>query len=524
MRHMTFLCVCVLVTILTCSSSALKILSVFPYPGKSHFIVVRVLLRELARKGHDVTVISYYPEKNPPQNYHDIVLSGESIAAEDSLSIEDFNYMSVIQTSFYLTLTGKENCEILLSNKEVQDLVKRKTKFDVVLVEQFNSDCALGLAYKLNAPVVGVTTHIMMPWHYNRYGISYNPSYVSFHFLKGGTKPTLYQRLERVVFDAYFKILYYVITQRSNQNVLAKYYNDIPPLEDLAREIKCLLISQHFTLTSSGLYPANVIEVGGYHVEKARPLNGDLGKFVEEADAGVIYISFGSTFMISTMPQDKLEAILETIAELPQRFVWRWNSVAIDKPPFTELRSELRSILTNKRKVYLSAWLPQVDLLGHPKTVAFFSHAGMGGTTESLHFGVPVVAMPILGDQLANGASIEESGLGVQIFLNDLTKENLIHAIKNVMEPGFRERVRQLSKAWHDRPLSPLDTAVYWTEYTARNANFTFRSAAADVPLYQFYNLDVAFIFVIIFVILIATCKILLCRPKKQATTKKKRS
>lgn len=65
----------------------------------------------------------------------------------------------------------------------------------------------------------------------------------------------------------------------------------------------------------------------------------------------------------------------------------------------------------------------------------FFSHAGMGGTTEAIHFGVPIVAMPIFGDQPSNAASIEESGLGVQIQYKDLNKDNLLTVFKKVLDP-----------------------------------------------------------------------------------------
>lgn len=70
----------------------------------------------------------------------------------------------------------------------------------------------------------------------------------------------------------------------------------------------------------------------------------------------------------------------------------------------------------------------------HPKTLAFYSHCGNLGTTEAIHYGVPMIAMPILGDQPANAASIEESGLGIQIHLRDLTKENLLEAINKVLD------------------------------------------------------------------------------------------
>ena len=37
--------------------------------------------------------------------------------------------------------------------------------------------------------------------------------------------------------------------------------------------------------------------------------------------------------------------------------------------------------------------------LGHPKTVAFFSHCGMSGVIESVYYGVPLLAVGIFGIQ-----------------------------------------------------------------------------------------------------------------------------
>ncbi|CAG4945820.1 unnamed protein product [Parnassius apollo] len=508
MKHISLLLI--LTILLLDSASSLNILGIFPYQGKSHFFVHRVYLQELAKRGHNLTVISHFPEKEPPENYHDISLAGSIKILEDDLPLHR-SYITVLQIGIFLTTAGKENCEVILSNNEVQNMIKQKPKFDVVVVEQFNSDCALGIAYKLNAPVVGVTSHILMPWHYSRLGIPYNPSYVSFHFLEGGTKPTLVQRLERVVFDLYFRTLYYFVTQRSDQNTLARYFNNIPPLEDLAREIKFLLLYQNFILTGSTLFPANVIEVGGYHVQKAKPLTGDLKKFIEEAENGIIYVSFGSVIKSSSLSSDKLEAILGAMRELPQRFIWKLEN---------------KTLLVDETKVYISNWLPQVDILGHPKTLAFFSHAGMGGTTEAIHFGVPIVAMPVMGDQPANAAAIEESGLGVQIQINDLTKQNLVAAFKKVVDPKFRENVKLVSKAWHDRPLSPLDTAIYWTEFAARYSNFTFRAAAADVPWYQYINLDVALVYITLLLLILAGFKALLsicCLRKTKEISRSKK-
>ena len=56
---------------------------------------------------------------------------------------------------------------------------------------------------------------------------------------------------------------------------------------------------------------------------------------------------------------------------------------------------------------------PQLDVLAHADV--FITHAGMGGTVESLWFGVPTVGVPQAVDQFTNAAQLEAIGAGVQL-------------------------------------------------------------------------------------------------------------
>jgi glucuronosyltransferase len=55
-----------------CGTDGANILGVFPMPAKSHMVVHSALMKELARRGHQVTVFSPYPEKYPIQNFTDV--------------------------------------------------------------------------------------------------------------------------------------------------------------------------------------------------------------------------------------------------------------------------------------------------------------------------------------------------------------------------------------------------------------------------------------------------------------------
>jgi hypothetical protein len=49
-----------------------RILGMFPIPATSHLIVHKALMLELARRGHEVTMVSSFPENKPIPNYTDI--------------------------------------------------------------------------------------------------------------------------------------------------------------------------------------------------------------------------------------------------------------------------------------------------------------------------------------------------------------------------------------------------------------------------------------------------------------------
>ena len=64
----------VLITFISClrATDGANILRIFPMPIRSHMIVHSALMKELARRGHQVTVFSPFPEKYPIQNFTDV--------------------------------------------------------------------------------------------------------------------------------------------------------------------------------------------------------------------------------------------------------------------------------------------------------------------------------------------------------------------------------------------------------------------------------------------------------------------
>lgn len=133
-----------------------KILGLFGHPGKSHFDIFEPLMKELARRGHEVTVISFYPQKIPLDNYTDISLVGlieqyvNFVPFSEFEKYEKYLELAMPFFNFYgLSEMGLEACSKILPSKQIQDLIKSGEKFDLVITEIFDTDCFLGVIYKL---------------------------------------------------------------------------------------------------------------------------------------------------------------------------------------------------------------------------------------------------------------------------------------------------------------------------------------------------------------------------------------
>lgn len=74
-----------------------------------------------------------------------------------------------------------------------------------------------------------------------------------------------------------------------------------------------------------------------------------------------------------------------------------------------------------------------VLFLAHPNVVLFITHGGLLSMTESIHFGIPIIAIPIFGDQFMNAERAVKKGFAKKVDLNLLMADNLKEAIKDML-------------------------------------------------------------------------------------------
>ena len=72
-------------------------------------------------------------------------------------------------------------------------------------------------------------------------------------------------------------------------------------------------------------------------------------------------------------------------------------------------------------------------VLAHPGARAFITHAGSHGLFEGLCHAVPMVMMPLNGDQPDNAQRLASRGVGVVLDIFSITTETLLWGLNEVI-------------------------------------------------------------------------------------------
>lgn len=148
----------------------------------------------------------------------------------------------------------------------------------------------------------------------------------------------------------------------------------------------------------------------------------DLKQFLDKSGEGVVYFSLGTNVKSSLLPRDKLDAILSAFSEIEYKVLFKFEADGLQNAS-----SIPGNVLTRK-------WIPQQDVLRHPNVKLFVTQGGLQSIDEALNGKVPLLFIPFYGDQHFNADKMVKSGAGLSIDFNDLTKEELVQKIKQIIQ------------------------------------------------------------------------------------------
>nr|XP_033484047.1 UDP-glucuronosyltransferase 2A2-like [Epinephelus lanceolatus] len=502
---------------------------VFPIDG-SHWLNMKILVEALHSQGHQITVLRtstswYVSEFSPhytsitiPQEQSQNVESQEFMTSFLKRSIEIRRHKGTLWAylEFYRNLFNMigENqhtvAKLVVSIFENKTLIKelRETGYDLLLTDPAFPGGVL-VAHYLQLPMV-----FNVRWLFRgeaHFAIAPSPlSYVPQLFSDFSDKMNFFQRVDNVIRHYILVYMYYYVSNPPYQAVCDHYFGPDVSSMSLIQGAELWLMRIDFTFEFPRPTMPNVVYIGGFQGKPSKPLPSDLEDFVQSSgEHGVVIMTLGT--LLSDLGPEISEIIASAFANLPHKVIWRH----MGKRPVT---------LGNN--TMLVEWLPQNDLLGHPKTKVFVTHGGTNGIYEAIYHGVPVLGIPLIFDQFDNIVRLKSRGVAEFVEVTTLDIESLTSALKNILDPEkpYKQNMLKLSQLHRDKPMKPLDSAIFWIEYIMRHKGAAhLRTESYKLPWYAYHCLDVMAVFVA-FGLLIITLVWVSCRCLIRCVIRNKKS
>ncbi|XP_007523584.2 UDP-glucuronosyltransferase 2A3 isoform X2 [Erinaceus europaeus] len=461
----------------------------------SHWLNLRIILERLAERGHEVTVlissVTFLVDNPKTSTLNFQVIPGpydEEKALNEMNNFLDLATNTLPKLSkwqsamklqeFLLNVTEqlKFQCENAIYNQAIMKKLQ-ETNYDVMVIDPV-IPCGELIAELLSIPFVytlRISVGDTMEKHCGR--VPLPPSYVPVSMGGLTDRMTFLERVKNVIFYILFDFWIPQYDIPVWDQLYSKVLGRPTTLCETMGKAEIWLIRTYWDFEFPRPYLPNFEFVGGLHCKPAKPLPKEMEEFVQSSgDDGVVVFSLGS--MVTNLTDEKANLIASALSQIPQKVLWRYKG----KKPDT--------LGANTR---LYDWIPQNDLLGHPKAKAFITHGGTNGIYEAIYHGVPMVGVPMFADQPDNIAHMKAKGAAVEVNINTMTSADLLNALRTVInEPSYKENAMRLSRIHHDQPVKPLDRAVFWIEFVMRHKGAKhLRPAAHDLTWVQYHSLDV---------------------------------
>jgi MGT family glycosyltransferase len=144
---------------------------------------------------------------------------------------------------------------------------------------------------------------------------------------------------------------------------------------------------------------------------------------LRDGPGSLIYLSLGS---LGSADVDLMKRLVEVLGKVPHRFI-------VSKGPQAD-SYELADNMWGAQQVPQTNVLPLVDLV--------ITHGGNNTTTESFHFGKPMIVLPLFWDQYDNAQRVHETGFGIRLDTYRFTDEQMSGAIEQLLaDTALRQRM-----------------------------------------------------------------------------------
>uniref|UniRef100_A0A1I7YLD6 glucuronosyltransferase n=1 Tax=Steinernema glaseri TaxID=37863 RepID=A0A1I7YLD6_9BILA len=133
------------------------------------------------------------------------------------------------------------------------------------------------------------------------------------------------------------------------------------------------------------------------------------------------------------------------------------------------------------------------NLQAQPKTRAFITHCGLNSLTESIYAGVPLLGIPIFGDQRYNAAIIQHRELGVYLNIEEVTEDRVYDALEKLLHTEkYRTNAKNVKEMMRKWPKNPKEEVKKWVQFAAEFPDLTeLNIYGSELDTITYHNLDI---------------------------------
>lgn len=319
---------------------------------------------------------------------------------------------------------GHVTSEFTLHHPAVQKLLASTdhVHFDVIIMETVLNDAMLGIAHRFQAPVIGFSSFVATKLSKDLVATPTQLSTVPNPFLQlRSDRMTFGERVRNTAATIFeyicLDLIYFGWQQKLYANIFPAAAST---MNELKQNVSMIMVNSHVTVNYPQAYLPNVFDVGGIHLEQPQTddLPVDIRSFIEGAQNGCIYFSWGSIIESSQLSQQLRTEILLALGQLQQRVLWKWEREHLPDAP---------------SNVLVRQWFPQQAILAHPNVQLFITHGGLLSVIEAVQYAVPMVGVPFVGDQYMNVARAVDKGYAVAVHFSNLTGTSFAWAIDEIL-------------------------------------------------------------------------------------------
>lgn len=255
-----------------------RILCIYSVPFDSHQSVFQVITEELAKRGHELVVITPLPHSHPLQNVTEIDTHDTSYRVWDKVysaaqkKDSSFSTDALKLFSEVIMPLMREMIEIQIIEPEVQTLIRdKKQHFDIILMEA----CILSnliFVRRFNAPVILVSSFFGTENNFLSMGAVVHPllfpdfnfPILDFH--------SIWDRLSALYIYAWFR--YYDVLQEIEVNAMIRKHfgEEAPTIQDLKKNIQMMFLNVHHIWDNNRPVPPSVVYMGALQLKKPKPI------------------------------------------------------------------------------------------------------------------------------------------------------------------------------------------------------------------------------------------------------------